>query len=165
MESITTKQFSMLGEHMAVYQFMLEIYQRDWGNGVPAPFWEYALCSGWMDKSFLHRCGMWLDGEKIVGFCFHENPVTDVYFSLRPGYEALAPEMVAYGGEHMPRQNGEHRLVIFGSQTAIRQAAAALSELYRRLGPLGATHMTGGGNPFYQKIGYGAGVQWTYWRK
>ena len=39
MESITTKQFSMLGDHMAVYQFMLEIYQRDWGNGVPAPFW------------------------------------------------------------------------------------------------------------------------------
>lgn len=165
MESITTKQFSILSDHMAVYQFLLDIFSLDRWGGVPAPFWEYALCSGWMDKSFLHRCRMWLDGEKIVGFCFHENPVTDVYFSLRPGYEALAPEMVAYGGEHMPRQNGEHRLVIFESQTAIRQAAAALSELYRRLGPLGATHMTGGGNPFYQKIGYGAGVQWTYWRK
>ena len=123
MESITTKQFSMLGDHMAVYQFLLDIFSLDRRGGVPAPFWEYALCSGWMDKSFLHRCGMWLDGEKIVGFCFHENPVTDVYFSLRPGYEALAPEMVAYGGEHMPRQNGEHRLVIFESQTAIRQAA------------------------------------------
>jgi len=32
-------------------------------------------------------------------------------------------------------------------------ASAALSELYRRMKPLGATHMTGGGNPFYRKIG------------
>lgn len=44
-------------------------------------------------------------------------------------------------------------------------AAAALSELYRRTKALGATHMTGGANPFYQKIGYQPAVQWTYWGK
>ena len=33
-------------------------------------------------------------------------------------------------------------------------AAAALSEHVRRLRPLGAEVMTGGGNPFYEKIGY-----------
>lgn len=33
-------------------------------------------------------------------------------------------------------------------------AAAALSEHYRRMKTLGATCMTGGGNDFYQKIGY-----------
>ncbi len=44
-------------------------------------------------------------------------------------------------------------------------AAAALSELWQRLKPLGATHMTGGENPFYPKIGYGPGVKWTYWKK
>jgi len=26
--------------------------------------------------------------------------------------------------------------------------------MYRRMKPLGATHMTGGGNPFYSAIGY-----------
>lgn len=288
MNSITTKQFSILSDHMAVYQFMLDIYEKDWRNGVAAPFWEYALCSDWVDKSYLHRCRMWKDGERIVGFCFYENPMSDVYSSLRPGYEALAPEMAAYAGEHMP-VNGEHQLVIFGSQTPILQAAkaagysqaegyesyvydcakplhyplpegfrftepgllalakcceccwkgfdheaeegpwngefeysyalvnaphatpeqhvavmneagdyvcyagmwwvpenhlayleplctvpeyrrkglaaAALSELCRRLKPLGATHMTGGGNPFYPKIGYGPGEKWTYWKK
>lgn len=289
MNHITTKQFSILSDHMAVYQFMLDIFSLDRRGGVPAPFWEYALCSDWMDKSYLHRCRIWKDGEKIVGFCFHENPVTDVYFSLRPGYEDLAPEMVAYAGEHMPRLGGEHQLVLVGNQAEFRQAAeaagyaqvggyesyvydcsksleyplpegfrftepggvevakameccwrgfdheaeegpwngevesgyalvnaphatpehhiavmneagdyvcyagmwwvpenrlayleplctvpgyrhkglaaAALSELWRRLRPLGAAHMTGGGNPFYRKIGYGPGVQWTYWRK
>ena len=44
-------------------------------------------------------------------------------------------------------------------------AAAVLSELYRRLRPLGAEQLTGGGNPFYQKIGFGPGVQWTYWQR
>ena len=30
---------------------------------------------------------------------------------------------------------------------------------------LGATHMTGGENPFYEKIGYGKGFRWTFWKK
>ena len=288
MKNITTKQFSILGDHMAVYDFMLENYSRDWRGGVPAPFWEYALVSDWMDKSYLHRCRIWRDGDRIVGFCFHENPPSDVYFSLREGYEELAPEMVAYAGEHMAIK-GELRLVIFGSQTGIIRAAesagftkcggydeliydfakpldyklpegftftgtggvdpakaceccwkgfgheaeegpwngeyeyaydlicaphstpehavavmnekgeyvcyagmwwvkenglaymeplctvpeyrrrglaaAALSELYRRLKPLGADHMTGGGNEFYRKIGCEQKVEWTFWKK
>ncbi|MBD5530273.1 MAG: GNAT family N-acetyltransferase [Lachnospiraceae bacterium] len=42
-------------------------------------------------------------------------------------------------------------------------ASAALSELYRRTKKLGATHMTGGENEFYKKIGYKPAVKWTYW--
>lgn len=30
---------------------------------------------------------------------------------------------------------------------------------------LGATHMTGGGNEFYKKIGYSDGIVWTHWKK
>ena len=44
-------------------------------------------------------------------------------------------------------------------------AAAALSEHYRRLKPLGATMMTGGGNDFYKKIGYEEGIVWNHWKK
>ncbi|MBO4637127.1 MAG: GNAT family N-acetyltransferase [Clostridiales bacterium] len=44
-------------------------------------------------------------------------------------------------------------------------AAAALTRHYRRFKPLGATHMTGGGDPFYEKIGYGKGPHWTIWNK
>ena len=43
-------------------------------------------------------------------------------------------------------------------------AAAALSEMYRRTKKLGATHMTGGENGFYQKIGYQNAVKWTFWQ-
>lgn len=44
-------------------------------------------------------------------------------------------------------------------------ASATLSKLYRRMKPLGATHMTGGDNPFYAKIGYQPMLVWTEWEK
>ena len=44
-------------------------------------------------------------------------------------------------------------------------AVAALSEHYRHLKPLGATRMTGGGDPFYKKIGYQSGIVWNHLRK
>ncbi|MBQ8557053.1 MAG: GNAT family N-acetyltransferase [Clostridia bacterium] len=288
MKNITHRQYRILADHTAVYQFMLEIYERDWHNGVPAPFLEYALCSDWMDKSFVHRNRIWFDGDRIVALCFYENPVSDTYLSLRPGYEALAEEMIAYAIAHMPKKDGQQRLVLFGGQAALMQAArnaglhqefaywdkvrdfstplehplpegfrfadtpldpakcaqccwkgfgheaeegpwdgeyesalrlmtaphathdlavaieneageyvcyagmwwtpenhlaymeplctvpayqrlglasAALSELYRRTKRLGATHMTGGGHPFYDSMGYKPMVEWTFWMK
>jgi hypothetical protein len=30
---------------------------------------------------------------------------------------------------------------------------------------LGTTHMTGGGDPFYAKIGYGKGFHWSFWKR
>ena len=44
-------------------------------------------------------------------------------------------------------------------------AAAAMSELYRRMKPLGATHMTGGGDPFYDKVGFKPEIEWIFWVK
>jgi GNAT superfamily N-acetyltransferase len=285
---INHRQYRILSDHMAVYQFMLDIYERDWRNGVPAPFLEYALCSDWMDKSYVHRNRLWFDGEQIVALVFYENPVTDVYFSLRPGYEFLAEEMIAYAESGMPKKDGRQRLVIFGAQTTLVEAArkvgwrkefsywekvrdfseplerslpdgyrfadapldpakcseccwkgfdheaeegpwdgdyehafqlmaaphftgelavaveneageyvcyagmwwtlenhlaymeplctapehrrkglaaAAMSELYRRMKPLGATHMTGGGDPFYDKVGFKPMIEWIFWVK
>lgn len=286
--SITHRQYRLLSDHMAVYDFMTEIYERDWRNGVAAPFLEYALSSDWMDKSLVHRNRLWFDDGRIVAFVFYENPVTDVYFSLRPGYEFLADEMVDYALTGMPQKDGRNKLIIFGAQTALMAAAqraglrrtwsdwdqqydfskpldyplpegfrfaeapidvtkcseccwkgfgheanegpwdgnieytgalltaphqtqyldvaieneageyvcyagmwwtpenklaymeplctvpvyqkkglaaAALSEMYRRTKALGATHMTGGTNPFYTKIGYEKVVEWTYWER
>lgn len=83
MPKIILRNFRVLCDFMDVYQFMIEVYEKDWRNGVSAPF----------------------------------------------------------------------------------LAAAALSEHYRRLKPLGATHMTGGGNIFYEKIGFKPLIHWTFWEK
>ncbi|HCT92255.1 MAG TPA: hypothetical protein DF613_12895, partial [Lachnospiraceae bacterium] len=81
MKQITTRQFSVLADCGRIYQFMLEIYERDWRNGVPAPFFEYAFSSfsSWMDISRSHKNRIWEEDDGIVAFCFYENPVSDIY--------------------------------------------------------------------------------------
>lgn len=79
-----------------------------------------------------------------------------------------AGEYVCYAGMWWVPENKLAYLEPLCTVPAYRRkglAAAVLSELYRRLRPLGAEQLTGGGNPFYQKIGFGPGVQWTYWQK
>ncbi len=292
MKNITTRQFSVLADCGKIYQFMLDIYERDWRNGVPAPFFEYAFSSFayWMDITYSYKNRIWEDNGKIVAFCFYEAPMTDIYFSLQPGYEELASEMIAYADANMPIKDRKIQLILFGGQEALKRAAeqlgyyqkserwdmqfdfddvldyplpegfhfvkpekydmdkmskccwkgfdheqnegpwnhqyeqsnylleiaphatselaviiaddkeeyacyagiwwtpenklaymeplctipeyrhrglasAAVSELYRRTKTLGATHMTGGENEFYKKIGYKPAVKWTYWQK
>ncbi len=125
MKHITTKQFSVLADCGKIYQFMLDIYERDWRNGVPAPFFEYAFSSFayWMDITYSYKNRIWEDNSKIVAFCFYENPITDIYFNLKPGYEELASEMIAYADAHMSVKGGEIQLVLFGGQDALITAA------------------------------------------
>ena len=289
MKNIKMRPYRLLADHMKIYDFMIEIYEKDWRNGVPAPFLEYALSSEWMDLSYIHGSRIWEENGRIVAFCFTESPATDIYFSLRPGYEELSDEMVSYASEFMPDMDKKQRLVIFKGQDAIEKAAkingykeargynemiyefnqpleyslpagfrfvdperldaakcmkccykgfnheveegpwngesegfyrlanaphatiqhavaveneegeyvcwagmwwtpqnslaymeplctipeyrnrglaaAALSEHYRRMKPLGATHMTGGANPFYAKIGFKPMIGWRYWKR
>ncbi len=292
MKQITTRPFSVLADCGNIYRFLLDIYERDWRNGVPAPFFEYAYSSfaSWMDITWSYKNRIWEDQGEIAAFCFYENPVTDIYFSLRPGYEELADEMVAYADANMPHREKAIQLILFEGQEALKRAAgrlgysqkwertdmqfdfndtldhplpegfhfvnpqafdldkiekccwkgfdheqeegpwnrqdeqnshllkvaphatpnlavviadekdeyacyagmwwtpenklaymeplctipeyrhrglasAALSELYRKMKASGATHMTGGDNEFYRKIGYKPAVTWTGWQK
>ena len=125
MKNITTRQFSVLADCGKIYQFMLDIYERDWRNGVPAPFFEHAYVSFayWMDITYSYKNRIWEDNGEIVAFCFYESPVTDIYFSLKPGYEELAPEMAAYADAHMPIKGGKIQLILFGGQEALMNAA------------------------------------------
>lgn len=49
--------------------------------------------------------------------------MTDIYFSLKPGYEELASEMIAYADAHMSVKGGEIQLMLFGGQDALMNAA------------------------------------------
>lgn len=301
--NIATKQFQILTDINLVWDFFVDIYER--GNGgVPAPFFEYAIQSSWMDTTYQYLDRLWLDGDKVVGFVFNESPVTDVYFKIRPGYEFLAKEMVDYAIEYMPNFDNKQQFMLFNGQEIFMEeakkrgfrqiydyedrqfdfenkldfvlpegfhfvnpsdvepvklarccwygfdhgdkgpfenwearddssdwtpqksykgilgavmsqsphstcqydviisdvegeyacysgmwwvpenklaymeplctipkyrkmglASAALSRHYKTMKPFGATHMTGGGNPFYEKIGYGEGIHWYCWKR
>lgn len=67
-----------------------------------APFFEYAISSSWMDTKYLHFNRLWFSGEEAVSFVYYESPVSCIFFSLRPGYEFLADEMIVWADESMP---------------------------------------------------------------
>lgn len=120
MSAITTKQFNLLTDVNLAWDFLVEVYD---ANRVEAPYFEYAITESWMNKDYLHLCRFWLDGEKVVGFVFHENPVTSLHCALRPGYEALAEDMVAYAAGMLPASFGPPEFVFDPRQTALIAAA------------------------------------------
>ena len=120
---ITTKQFQILTDINLVWDFMTDIYEPSWANGAAAPFFEYAITSTWMDKTYLHLDRFWMDGNQIVGFVYTESSAANIFFSLRPGYEDLADEMVEYGENNFPDFGEGRELVLFAGQRALIQAA------------------------------------------
>lgn len=300
--SITTKQFQLLSDMDLVWNFMTETYERGSRSGMAAPFFEHAVQSSLMDLTYTFLDRIWFDGDKVVAFVYYENPITDIYFNVRKGYEFLADELIEYAQTTMPHFDNKQQLILLDGQEYLKEAAAkrgfkmvyefenreidfeneldyklpegyhfvdfkdtdvfklaklcwvgfdnegsfdgwdkednsyewsaaksykgvlgpmmspsphstheygiiiadeneeyvcysgmwwvpenkfaymeplctapehrrkglaaaALSEHYRRMKALGATHMSGGDDPFYEKIGYGNGSHWTFWKK
>ena len=109
---ITTKQFNILSDINLVWNFLVETYDRENDNGRAAPFFEYALTSSWMDTSYSFLDRFWFDGDKVVAFVYYENPVTDIYFNIRKGYEFLADELIDYAITNMPHFGGEQQFFL-----------------------------------------------------
>lgn len=126
MGKIKTKQFQVLTDINMAWDFMVEVYYAVGDKGtqsVEAPFFEYALTSTWMNKNYLHLCRFWMDGDVVVGFVFYENPITNIHFVLRPGYEDLADEMIAYAIDVFPDVNNEKEFAFSEVQKALIEAA------------------------------------------
>ena len=301
--NITARQFQLLTDIDLVWDFLVDVYDWKSGSGMAAPFFEHALQSSWMDRSYTYLDRLWFDGDKTVAFVYYESPVTSIFFNVRKGYEFLADELIDYAVTNMP-DFGRQQLVLFSGQEFLKEAAkkrgyrmvyeyedrifdfrnslnyelpegycfvepedtdilklaklcwygfghgekgpfegwnkpdescdwtpaksykgcvgpflapsphstheydiiiadengeyvcfsgmwwvpenklaymeplctapehrrkglaaAALTKHYRRMKALGATHMTGGEDPFYEKIGYGKGSHWTFWER
>lgn len=120
MRNITTKQFQLLSDSQMVWDLLVENYAE---NGVEAPFFEYALTSSWLDKRYLYLNRLWLDKGKAVGFVFYEQPCTDIYFSLRHGYETLAEEMIDYAEKYMPGNEKEKTFLFCPEQKVLMDTA------------------------------------------
>ncbi len=119
----TTKQFQILTDANLAWELLTDLYSPDEKNGPFAPFFEYALNSSWQNKTYLYRNRFWLDGEKPVAFVFYEQPVTRLHFALRPGYEALADEMILYAENAFIDLKGEKELSFYPGQQALIRAA------------------------------------------
>ena len=121
---ITTKQFQILTDISLVWDFLVDIYDRENGSGMPAPFFEHAIRASWMDSSYSHLDRLWFDGDKVVAFVYYEAPLTDIYFAVRKGYEYLADELIDYAITTMPDFDGNQQFVLFNGQEFLKEAAA-----------------------------------------
>lgn len=124
--AITTKNFQILSDNQLAWDLLTENCAPCFAKGMPAPFFEYALTSSWMDTRLTYLNRFWLEDGKPVGFVYYESPVTHVFFSLLDGYEFLADEMIAYADSTMPGKPGEKEFVLFPGQTALMEAAKKL---------------------------------------
>ena len=97
-----TKQFQILTDAELAWALMTDVFTPDERHGPAAPFFEYALASSWQDKTYLRLNRFWLDGDRPVGFVFYEDDPNRLHFTLRPGYEALAGEMLDYAEKAFP---------------------------------------------------------------
>lgn len=121
--AITTKQFQLLTDINNVWNFLVDIYDRENGSGMPAPFFEHAISASWMDASYSYLDRLWFDGDKVVAFVYYEAPVTDIYFAVRKGYEYLADELMDYAITTMPNFDGNQQFVLFNGQEFLMEAA------------------------------------------
>ena len=112
---IRTKQFQILTDIELVWKLMTDVYDHKESNGPAAPFFEYAVTSPWYDGAYSRLNRFWLDGDMPVGFVFYENPVSSLYFVLRPGYESLADEMIEYAGSAYPKFEDPLELVFIST--------------------------------------------------
>lgn len=118
-----TKQFQILSDAGMAWELMTDVFSPDACNGPFAPFFEYALNSSWLNKDYLHLNRFWLDGDRPVAFVFYENPASQLRFALRPGYEHLADEMIAYAEAGFPDLEEPGELALYAGQSALIRAA------------------------------------------
>ena len=71
MNNMRTKQFQILTDINLVWDFLTDIYDRENGSGVAAPFFEHAILASWMDNSYSFLNRFWFDGERTVAFVFY----------------------------------------------------------------------------------------------
>ena len=124
--TVHTKQFQVLTDIELVWKLMTDVYNHEESNGPAAPFFEYAVTSPWLDRDYLRLNRIWLDDNQPVGFVFYEQPVTALYYVLRPGYEFLAGEMIEYAENAYPKFNEPQEMVLLSGQKAL------INELKRR---------------------------------
>ncbi|MDD3244182.1 MAG: GNAT family N-acetyltransferase [Eubacteriales bacterium] len=104
---------------------MLRVYQKNWDNGVPAPFLEYALSADWADQTFAHRDAIWEDDGRMVAFCFYESRPGSAFFNLDPAYSCLAGEMMDHAEAQLCGEDGKVKLKLMEGQTALIAEAKA----------------------------------------
>lgn len=101
--TVKTRQYSGPDDFAAISDFLIAHYlpNNQDGNWLQ-PEWEYMHTHPNLDETTLDRIRIWeavlstAEAGAIVGVANYEGKLGEAYFQVKPGYEALKPEMLAY---------------------------------------------------------------------
>lgn len=123
MSQIINRPYCCLVDFEKVYDFMIKNYEVDWRNGKPAAAFEYSQLSYWTDHTQSHRIGLWEDNAVVVGLCWYDSNVGEVFFNLMPGYEKIIPDMLDYSQIRLSKDDSSLRLNLYSGQKKIIEEA------------------------------------------
>jgi len=123
MNKILCRPYSCLVDFDKVYNFMIKIYEVDWRNGKPATAFEYSQLLYWTDHTQSHRNAIWEDNGNVIGFCWYDSKIGDVFFNIMPGYEVITSDMIKYSQKRLCKKDGSLKLNIYNGQKAIIEEA------------------------------------------
>jgi len=112
--AIQSRRYRLLADFEPVYRFLQETYDPvTLGSYLLPQFFEYAHVHGHFNHKLTHRCGLWEDGGALVGVACYEMDLGECRMHVRPGYEALLPELLAWAEKELCAvKRGKHRLQI-----------------------------------------------------
>ena len=105
---VQSRRYKLLADFERVYQFLQETYDPVTLNSYLLPqFWEYGHSHSYFNHKLTHRMGLWEDNAigdgvgALVGIVSYEFDLGDCHMHVRPGYEALLPELLAWAEKEL----------------------------------------------------------------
>jgi predicted N-acetyltransferase YhbS len=104
--TITHRQYQGSADFEAVGDFLVRHYLADNRDGNWfQPTWEYMHSHPALDESHFGNIRIWeqtsSQGGEIVAVANYETSLGEAFFQVKPGYERLKPEMLAYAEDNL----------------------------------------------------------------
>ncbi len=120
---IIKRPYSIFSDCGRVYDFLNSIYTRNWANGTPGTYFEYAQTHPNFQPQEAHRIALWEDEGEIAAMSAFETTLGEAFFAVKPGYEHLADALIDHAEKHIHTAD-EAGFALWDSQTVMREAAA-----------------------------------------
>ncbi len=96
--------------------------------------WEYMHFHPWLRTGEMHRIGIWEDNGSIVGVANYESEPGLTYIQVKPGYDHLKDEMLAYAERNLAGKDpqGRKSVAVLINDFDTELIAAAQARGFRR---------------------------------
>lgn len=106
-------------DYIQIRDFLIELDSHNYHFGR----WDWMITHGYLDKSGLHKIGVWEENGKLVGLATYDCSLGKAYLLTLTGYENIKEEMLLYAAGHLEKDGGFCVLILDGD--VFMQAIAA----------------------------------------